>query len=239
MTLRLVATITLAVAGLVAVPGSADAAVPGSISGIVRADGLPMADAYVMVIQVQENGIYGRGPLLAADTITGPDGSYTIELPPSGADGYSVCFVDPNWPFSDYDGQCDDQVDGFAPFPSGAGFLDTVPGSKKLLLTAGQHLTGVNADLHRYLGANGGVAGKVTQFGLLPLKGVFVVAKQGGVPVLATYSAGNGTYRITGLPPGSYQVCFSAAHPTCRKALVVVRTGVVTKGVNGVLSTKS
>ena len=131
-------------------------------------------------------------------------------------------------------------MDGYYPFPSGSGFLAPAYGSTRIALTAGQSRTGVDADLHRYMSPTvGGIAGKVTQFGLVPLKGVLVTASQNGAVVLATYSAGTGKYRITGLEPGSYRVCFSAAHPTCRKALVAVRSGVLTTGINGALSTRS
>jgi hypothetical protein len=83
----------------------------------------------------------------------------------------------------------------------------------------------------------------VTAFGLLPIRHATVTVDQNGVPADATFSAASGTYLITGLAPGSYRLCFDGSTAgnytmTCRRALVPVDAGVVTKGINGVLTVR-
>jgi hypothetical protein len=243
MKLRLIATVALAVAGLVAVPSTAQAAANGSISGTVTESTVPAADVYVGVIGIIDQGFFGKGPGLVADTFTDAAGHYTVsDLPPSGSRGYWVCYVPDDWPFGTYDSQCFDQTGTFFPFPSGAGFLDQAPGSKAVSLTAGQHRTGIDGDLQPVQNStNGGITGRVSALGLLPVRHAKVTVDQNGTPAGATFSAGNGTYRVTGLAPGTYHVCFdgsTAGHysTTCRRALVAVKPGLLTKGINGVLT---
>ena len=76
MKLRFALTATLALAGLVALPATADAAATGSISGIVRADGQPRAGAGVVVIAMVDTGFFGRGPRPIAFTETDANGRY-------------------------------------------------------------------------------------------------------------------------------------------------------------------
>lgn len=242
MKLRLALIPLLVVAGLVVLPSTAQAAATGSISGTVTESTAPAVNAFVAVIAIVDHGIFGKGPGLIADTTTDANGHYTVSgLPPSSGRGYWVCTVASDWPFGAYDGQCYDQADGFAPFGSGAGFLAPAWGSKALPLLAGQHRTRVDADLHKFSWTPNGIAGKVTALGLLPIRHATVTVDQDGVPVDATFTATGGTYRITGLAPGSYHVCFdgsTAGHYSkrCRSALVQVTAGAVTKGINGVLT---
>lgn len=243
MKLRLVLIPLLAVAGLVAMPTTAQAAANSSISGTVTESTVPAANAFVGVIAIVDHGIFGKGPGLIADTFTDANGHYTVSgLPPSNGRGYWVCTVASDWPFGPYDGQCYDQADGFAPFPSGAGFVAPSWGAKTIPLLGGQHRIGIDADLHKFSWTPSGITGKVTALGLLPIRHATVTVDQNGVRVDATFSAASGTYRITGLAPGSYHVCFDGStagnySSKCRRALVQVNADAVTKGINGVLTT--
>lgn len=236
-------------AGVAVMPMAAHGATTGSISGTIRAGGAPYPGAFATVIAIEDNGAFGRGPVPIAGAEADANGHYTIsDLPPSGSNPYWVCF-DPGF-FGTYDGQCWDQADGYFPFPSGAGFLQASPGSARISLAAGQNRTGIDADLHQSLSYGGSISGYVRQFGLLPLHTVRVDALQNGASSSATYTATNGRYLITGLPAGSYQVCFDGSQATggtsstkhygstCRAALVTVRTGVTTTGVNATLNAK-
>jgi hypothetical protein len=241
MKLRAALAVACAVAGLLVLPSAAQATANGSISGTVTESTVPAGGVYVGVIGIIDQGIFGKGPGVIADGYTDAAGHYTIaDLPPSGGRGYWVCFVAGDWPFGAYDSQCFDQVDGFAPFPSGAGFLEPAPGSKAVPLLGGQHRTGVDADLHHFMGSGGGMTGRVTALGLVPLRHARVTVSLNGAPVDATFTAGNGTYRLDGLPAGSYRVCFdgsTAGHysSSCRRALVPVRPGAMTRGISATL----
>lgn len=242
---RVVVAMMLAIASLSAIPATADAAVTGSISGTVTEGTVPAAEVYVDIIGIVDNGFYGKGPSWVDGTITDESGHYTVPgLPASGTRGYWVCFTPSDWPSGRYESECYDQTSTYYPFPSGAGFLDPAPGSKAVPLIAGQHRVGVDADLQPMLdGATGGITGKVNAFGLLPVRHAKVTVDSAGTPAGATFSNGSGVYRVTGLAPGAYRMCFDGStaagnyRKICRKELVAVRAGVVTKGVNGVLTT--
>lgn len=242
MKLRFALVPLLAAVGLVAGPATAHAATTGSISGTVTKSTVPAEGVEVDVIHTEDNGFYGPGPVYVDGTVTDADGKYTISLPPSGSHGYWVCFLPADWFFGPTDSQCYDQTGTYYPFPSGAGFLDPAPGSKAVPLSAGQHRTGIDADLQPVLDSvTGSITGKVTAFGLLPVRHATVTVSQNGTRAGATFTAGNGTYRVTGLAPGTYRVCFdgsTAGHysSSCRRALVAVSAGVATKGINAALT---
>jgi hypothetical protein len=243
MKLRLALLTTLAVTGYTVAPATAQAATTGSISGTVTESTVPVADVFVAVLGTVDHGIFGKGPGLIADTTTDASGHYSVVgLPPSTGRGYWVCFVPDDWPFGRYDSQCFDQADGFAALPSGSGFFWPPIDSKQVPLTAGQHRAGTDADVQPVVDSTSGrITGKVTVLGLLPLRHATVTVSQDGTTAGATFSATNGTYRVTGLAPGSYRVCFDGStagkySSTCRRALVPVNAGAATKGINGALS---
>jgi hypothetical protein len=239
-----IAVILALLAGLCAVPTAASAAVLGTISGTVTQSAEPAEGAFVGVLGIVDTGFFGKGPTIIGDATTDASGHYTVtDLAPSTR--YWVCVVPADWlsgPGS-YDSKCYEQTDTWFAFPSGAGFLAAAPGSRPLSLLPGQHRNGVDVDLQQPPSSvTGGIYGRVTAFGLVPLRHATVTVEQNGIRAGAALTASNGTYRIAGLAPGSYRVCFdgSSTAPkygsTCRKALVAVRAGVVTKGIPGVVA---
>ena len=249
MKLRMAIAVSAVVAGSLLVPATAGGVSTGSISGIVRADGVPVAGTYVTILAIVDAGAFGKGPSDVASTTTDATGHYTVSgLAPSGQNPYWVCFGTSF--FSVYNAQCWDQAEPWYGYPSGAGFIAAAPGSKRVSLNAGQNRTGIDGDLHKNMAFGGGaVAGYVSQGGLLPLHTVRVDATQNGVTVGATYTATNGRYLITGLPAGSYKLCFDGSQATgglstkhytstCRAALVTVKNAVTTTGVNATLGAK-
>ncbi len=243
MKLRVALAVTLAAGSLIAVSTGARAATTGSISGTVTESTMPAAGVFVAVIGIIDQGFFGKGPGFIDGTVTDANGHYTIAgLPPSGGRGYWVCFLPDDWPSGVYDSQCYEQTGTFFPFPSGAGFLEPAPGSKAVPLLTGQNRTGIDADLQPQTGPHTGViTGKVNAFGILPLKHAKVTVDQGGTPAGAAFTATNGVYRIAGLAPGSYHVCFDGSTggkytKTCRATLVAVTAGGVTKGINGAVA---
>ena len=240
MKARILAVLALAAATVVAIQPAARAATSGSISGTVRGNGEPLAGAYVSVIGIVDNGFFGRGPADVGDAVTDANGNYTVDgLAPSGLSGYWVCFSAAD--LDTYQGQCYDHVDGWFPFPSGAGFLEPAQGSSIVTVGAGQHRTNIDADLHPPLGTGGGIAGKVTRLGVVPMRTVKVTAYRSGSAVEATYTSGAGKYVLTALAPGAYAVCFDDSESVgagrhavtkCRAAAVTVTAGAVKGGVN-------
>ena len=95
--------------------------------------------------------------------------------------------------------QCYDDVAWNGSFSAG--------GATSVPVTAGSTTTGVDAAL----AAAGGISGTVDDTSSQPLQGVSVsvIATSGSVDESATTSS-NGTWAVTGLTPGTYDVCFAA-----------------------------
>ncbi len=175
----------------------------------------------------------------AAHPTTGADGGYTVAgLAPGD---YTVCFV----PAGGSNG------------PDGLGYLpqcwhDVTDGRTptSVTVTSGTAVTGIDARL----ATAGAVSGTVTDTTGTPLQGVVVsVDKPGGDPVSYAATDSAGAWSVTGLPAGTYGVCFDPSGltatttyaPQCHQAvdltaaptLITVTTQHAVTGVNAALAT--
>lgn len=164
---------------------NADLSPGASLSGTVRAGGVPCAGTLVSA--------YHTGEGVMGDARTGTDGTYTITGLPSGP--YLVYFA---------------RGAGCPGFHE-----EWYPGryrkaeAEVLALAAPRSLSGIDADL----AAGGSIAGKVTGGGA-PLSGSLVIVSTiDGEAVSSVRTAADGTYSVAGLPPGPYRVKFSDTPP--------------------------
>lgn len=219
LTLVGLATLSAVLAVLPAAAGASDTA---SISGVVLSatNGKPVAGVSVELYHDVTVDIFGSqitGPQFVVDTTSADDGTYTLGgLAASGRDGYFVCFDTFGSDQAAYDSQCFADEPGFAPFPDVFGFVQLPAGTSPIHVTAGEQVTGIDADLvnERQITPldSGGIAGTVTKRGSgAPLPGVVVTAFNGNNKVFGQAVTGSdGTYEIDNLPavPVGYQVCF-------------------------------
>jgi len=176
----------------------ASLSVGGAVSGTVTdGDGHPLVGVLVYVAT-------SGGFSLGSTGITGSDGRYTVTGLATGT--YDVCFdAGPGTggsSTSGYLGQCYDGVawDGI-PFD--------LPPATGVAVTAGSTTSGADGSL----AAAGAIAGTVTDAADHPLDGVTVdVVESGGVDSATT--GPDGTYALTGLATGTYDVCFDASSAT-------------------------
>ena len=123
--------------------------------------------------------------------------------------------------------------------PSVAGYLDdcyhtgTGTSPTRLTVTAGSTVTGINATL----ASAGGISGTVTAASVGVPNIDVLVSTVDGTYGTETNTQTDGTYAITGIPPGTYMVCFDASeaggsyHDQCYHA-VVWDGGALPPGVN-------
>jgi protocatechuate 3,4-dioxygenase beta subunit len=159
-------------------------------------------------------------------------GGYRLRNLPSGTatacfDGTSATSAAPS-PYG-YVAQC---YDGAPDYPTATRFT----------LTGGQTQAAVDAALV----AGGAVAGTVLSTAGEPLSFVGVTASTGGNPVGWGQTDATGSYVVTGLPAGSFSVCFQGTYATdpegvvgysssCAAAPVDVASGSLTPGVDATL----
>lgn len=172
-----------------AVPAGAEDA-PGSISGTVTSATDPV-DGY-SVTAYHPEGWY-RAVEVASD------GTYLIaDLPPAS---YVVRFA--RW-----EGELETQY-----WPDVLDEADAQP----VVVGAGEHVTGIDADLQRKPAVSGTVTGPAG-----PAAGILVFIRAGHWRLATT--AADGTYRIRNLPIGEHVVCFSDPagdlHPQCSDGVV-------------------
>lgn len=182
------AMLITALVALLLLPVQASAQVgggEGSVSGVVESSGEPVAGVTVLAY-TDADGWYG-----STVTTTADDGTYTLA---GLADGdYKILFHG--------------QAVGVTTLWYGGGTSreDAPPVS----VTDGAAVAEVDIDL----APGGSVSGTVRQFGGEPFANIEVWAfatTDGVVGTAATRSATDGTYEITGLPEGEYQVLFNA-----------------------------
>jgi hypothetical protein len=148
--------------------------------------------------------VFGSGGTETATAFTQSGGSYSVIGLPTGT--YDVCFA----PFgatggsstTGYLAQCYKNV-------SWGGSTVTIPtGATSVPVTAGSTHSGVDAALV----AAGGISGTVDDSSSHPLQGVevFAVPTGGTSAGGETSTSASGTYALTGLTPGTYNVCFAA-----------------------------
>ncbi len=162
---------------------SAALASEGSITGTVT-------NASKADLQGIEVLVYGGAEELLTSAKTEPDGTYEVEGLAAGK--YKVQFVSPSGEyFSQY-------------YSDKAKFSE----AKEVPVAAGASTKEVNAAMSA---ADGSISGTVTNAATsAPIEHVTVNVYRPGVgQVSAAESAANGTYTVTGLPAGSYQVEFS------------------------------
>jgi hypothetical protein len=162
-----------------------DAVLPpgGQITGTVTG---PAGDPLPSV----EVDLYDSTGALVADTFTGQDGSYRFQGLPSGT--YRVGVVDSSGRFAPrfYDARA------------------TLATADPVDVTAPQTHSGVNIALT----AAGAISGTVTDSTGSPRGGIDVTVLDGaGSPVGFAETAADGTYTVTGLAPGDYNVGFALA----------------------------
>ena len=176
-----------------------------------------------------------NGTAILASTRTSVDGTYTLAGLPVTTDGDDVCVVAPN---GNVAGRCYNGVEWDGTTPASDSTLVPVEG--------GALRGGVNVDLREPL-PTGVVTGRLTAAGTgSPVPGAIVRAVgPNGFSGNAT-SGSDGTYQISGLTPGNYQVCFTPENtaagtpptgyaPACHTGAVAVTDNHTTANVNGAL----
>ena len=168
----------------------------GAVSGTVTDSGdHPLAFVTVLVLDAS-------GDVVGSSVETGEDGAYAITGLPAGT--YDVCFdastesggssttgyLDQCWRDAGWDGDPPD-----------------VTGATAVTVTTGSTTSGVDAAL----ASGAAIAGTVTDTSDHPLSDVDVEVLEGGVDVGYGFTGVDGTYSITGLPAGTYDVCFDAS----------------------------
>jgi protocatechuate 3,4-dioxygenase beta subunit len=134
------------------------------------------------------------------EAITGTDGSYTVTALAAGS--YQVCFSSQAASGSSATGYLDECYDDQPPFSPGT----PVP------VRLGQISTGVNAEL----ATAGAVTGHVTDPSGAPVADIWASVYGAGFGY--GYSDSSGAYAITGLPTGSYTLCFDGSYTTSAAA---------------------
>jgi Carboxypeptidase regulatory-like domain len=224
-------------------------AASGTISGTVdgSSSARPLAQACVVVVPISPKGSYGSA-------ITGNNGTYQVTGLAAGR--YQVYFGDPFCPFTSF---------VFGPFgllfhgtnlaPQWYSDQATRSAAKQVTVKAAGNTIGIDASL----ALDGGISGTVTDESHAPVAGECVTAVPASPApdplsgqtldnVLAV-TAADGTYALVDLPPGNYQVQFSAGCgdsgfatqwwddvPSAQTATSVVVPAVATvTGINAVL----
>jgi protocatechuate 3,4-dioxygenase beta subunit len=126
--------------------------------------------------------------------ITDGDGHYRVSGLRTGS--YHVCF------------ETSDAVDPDQPAGDSSTCLDD---SAPVAVRTGS----VHAQVDAQLGPGGAVVGRVTGFGSAPAEGVYVSAEpvSGHGPGGESVTDAHGAYRVRGLAPGRYELCFEILDP--------------------------
>lgn len=176
----------------------------GSVSGRVVESGSrkPLEDLQVLAYSVVD-GLIRRA-------FTGPDGNYTLRVPPS-ARGYTICFRDSHKEPQAHGGT---SKTGWAPEcypdqPWSASHTSLPTGAAPVPVAAfPQEVPDVDAGMR----PGGAISGKVAlRHGKRAVRANLYVRSVGSPHYRHAFSTdGSGRYRIVGLPParGGYQVCF-------------------------------
>ncbi|MEO7263053.1 MAG: carboxypeptidase regulatory-like domain-containing protein, partial [Jatrophihabitantaceae bacterium] len=163
--------------------------VAGALSGrVTDSAGRGISDVSVSVSAEDPNEL-GHG------AITGADGSYTVTGLAAGS--YSVCFYSQGASGASATGYLDECYDDQPPYSSGT----------PVAVSLGQTSAGVNATL----ATAGAVTGQVTDPGGVPVQDISVRV-YGDSDGYYGYSDSSGGYTITGLPTGSYTLCFDGSY---------------------------
>jgi hypothetical protein len=251
-----------ALLGTVLAAPQATAANTASISGTVReaGTGAPVAgvsvDLYRQVTRTLDppfgNGRPFKTPGYVTSVETAANGTYTLSgLAASDAVGYWVCFGTHGLA---YQPACYLDELGYDPFPDPLGLVQLPAAATPVHVSAGQHVTRIDASLIDFSVFNsattGTVAGQVTQtvFGR-PLKQVRVtVYGPGGIVLTEAMTGANGSYQLVFVPAGAgYHVCFDGSGAkgglslrgyttSCRAASVAVVAGMTTANINAQLA---
>ena len=171
----------------------------GAITGTVTdSTSDPLSDVDVEVTT--------SGGQFFGSSYTGSDGTYTISGLASGT--YDVCFLatytSGGSSTSGYVDQCYNDV-------SWDGSLSDISGATGVTVTAGSTRSGVNAALAA--APTAAISGTVTDSTSDPLTDVEVEAFTGdGSNLKYGYTGSDGSYTISGLTTGTYDVCFSGEY---------------------------
>ena len=172
----------------------------------------------------------GATPGLVATGFTTVTGTYTVRLMSAGS--YDVCFD-----------ACRRLLVVLPPLgtwtqcyrgPPWDGFLLDITGATAVTVTVGAATTNIDASLV----TAGAISGTVTDTTFAPLEGVDVEVFTTGANVdevgfAATTASGN--YTVTGLPTGSYDVCFLGMSATGSAQRTVISTS-ATRGWPGTVA---
>ena len=140
----------------------------------------------------------------AGYAFTGFDGTYSVKGLSSGT--YDVCFASTyasgGASTTGYQNQCYNNV-------SWDGNFEDVSGATTVAVTAGSTKSGINDALAA--APTAAISGTVTDSTSDPLTSVDVeVLTSGGAEVASAFTAPDGTYTVTGLETGTYDVCFQS-----------------------------
>lgn len=224
---RSAATVTLPLAG--EVTGTVTDAEGNPLSGVqVEVSGSAAADS---------PNFFSDGP--ADDNLTAADGTYAVRSVAGGS--RTVCFDASNAQGGSAPAGYLSQCVGSAPGRRNATPVTVTPGR----VTAGQDIA---------LSAAGGISGTVTDAaGKRPARWTFVGVFGATTEreIAEAQVRRNGRYRVSGLAPGNYRLCFSAAryrtecyddqpvtgrHIPSGAALVEVTEGAFTRGIDAALT---
>ena len=165
--------------------------VAGALSGrVTDSAGHGISDVSVSVYDPDDPGQIGHG------ATTGADGSYTVTGLSAGS--YQVCFYSQAASGASTTGYLDECYDDQPPYSSGT----PVP------VTLGRTSAGIDA----VLATGGAITGRVTDPSGAPVQGVSASVFGSGYGY--GDSDGSGAYAITGLPTGSYTLCFDGSYIT-------------------------
>ena len=179
--------------------GSVGAPLPsaGAVSGTVTDTGAHPLDGVSVSVVTASGSQVGYATTASDGTFTVPGlaaGSYDVCFDGSSATGGSSTtgYLDQCWNGVSWDGNTSD-----------------ITGATAVTVTTGATHSGVGASLP----AGGAVDGAVTDTGSHPLGGVDVEVFNGsGVQVGSASTAPDGTYALTGLPTGTFDVCFDGSN---------------------------
>jgi hypothetical protein len=167
-------------------------AVAGAISGTVYDSVGTVSGVTVWVLDTSLN--------VVGASSTAFNGTYTVVGIPS--EGVYVCF----------------NPDQYSSGSSTTGYLDQcysgvswdgVFAHVMLAPTVTVNLNATTPSINVELNAAGAISGTVHDTSSDPLSGVLVQVVSGTGYINSTYTAADGTYKITGLPAGTYSVCFN------------------------------